>query len=62
MDISLAIHHFNLKSSVCIHKVLLQGSVSQTFILGPRFYFMSKNGQLFALFSNINFYIQQHQN
>ena len=58
MDISVAIYQFKLKSSVCIHKVLVEGSLSQNFYLGPSFYFMSKNGQLFALFSNINFYIQ----
>ena len=48
---------FQLKLSVCIHKVLLEGSMSQIFDLGPSFYCMSKNGQLFALFSNITFYI-----
>ena len=58
MDISVAIYHFNLKYSVCIHKVLLEASVSQNLYLGPSFHFMSKNGQLFALFSIINFYIQ----
>ena len=31
MDISVAIYYFKLKFSVCIHKVLPEGSVSQNF-------------------------------
>ena len=44
MDISVTIHIIHLKLSVCILKVLLEGSVSQILYLGPRFYFMAKNG------------------
>ena len=40
MDNLVAIYHFNLNFSVCFHKVLLEGSVSQNFYLGPSFYFM----------------------
>ena len=58
MNNLVAIYHFNLKFFVCFYKVLLERSVSQNFYLGPSFHFMSKNGQLFALFSIINFYIQ----
>ena len=55
MDNLVAIYHFNVKFSVCFHKVLFEGSVSQNFYLGLSFHFMSKNGQLFSI---INFYIQ----
>ena len=34
MDISVAINHFKLKFSVCIHKALPERSVSQNFDLG----------------------------
>ena len=44
MDISVTIHIIPLRFSVCILKVLLEGSVSQIFDLGPSFYFMAKNG------------------
>ena len=57
MDISFTIYIIHLKFPVCILKVLLEGSVSQTFYLGPSFYFMAKNGQLFVLFCNTIFYI-----
>ena len=40
MDISVAIYHFMLTFSGCIHKVLPGGSVSQNFDLGLGFYFM----------------------
>ena len=44
MDISVSIHVIGLRFSVYSLKVLLEGSVSQIFCLGPRFYFMTKNG------------------
>ena len=44
MDISVNIHHFKVKFSVCNHNIPLEGSVSQNFDLGLSFYFMSKNG------------------
>ena len=44
MDISVTIYITELKFSVWILKVLLEGSVSQIFDLGPSFYFMTKNG------------------
>ena len=44
MDISLTIYIINLKLSVSILNVPLEGSVSQIFDLGPSFYFMTKNG------------------
>ena len=34
MDISVNIHHFKLKLSVCNHNILPEGSVSQHFDLG----------------------------
>ena len=40
MDISVAIYYFKPKFSVCIHKVIPKGSVSQNFDLGLSFYFM----------------------
>ena len=44
MDISITIHVIDLRFSVYILKVLLEGSVSQIVYLGPSFYFMAKNG------------------
>ena len=44
MDISLTIYVIGLRFSVYNLKVLLEGSVSQFFYLGPSFYFMAKNG------------------
>ena len=44
MDISVNIYIIKLKFSVCMLKVLPEGSVSQNFDLGPSFYFMAKNG------------------
>ena len=44
MDISVTIYIVDLKFSVCILKVLLEGRVSQIFIVGPSFHFMTKNG------------------
>ena len=44
MDISVTIYITELKFSVYIPKVLLEGSVSQIFVLGPSFNFMTKNG------------------
>ena len=38
IDISLTIYVIDLKFSVCILKVLLQGRVSQFFYLGPGFH------------------------
>ena len=50
MDISVTIYLIDLSFSVYILKVLLEGSVSQFFYLGPSFHFMAKNGQLFVFF------------
>ena len=44
MDISVNIYIIDLKFSVYILKVPLEGSVSQIFYLGPCFHFMAKNG------------------
>ena len=44
MDISVTIYNIDLESSVSILNVLLEGSMSQIFDLGPSFYFMTKNG------------------
>ena len=43
MDISVTINITELKFSVWILKVLLEGSVSQIFYLGPSFHFMTRN-------------------
>ena len=43
MDSSLTIYIIKLKLSVAIFNVLLEGSLSQFFYLGPSFYFMIKN-------------------
>ena len=57
MNISVNIHPFDPKLSVCNPNILLEGSMSQNFDLGPTFDFMSKNGQLLMHFFCINFYI-----
>ena len=44
MDISVIIYITELKFSVYIPKVLLEGNVSQIVVLGPSFHFMTKNG------------------
>ena len=44
MDISLTIYVIDLRFSVYNLKVLLEGSVSQIFYLGPSFHFMAKDG------------------
>ena len=44
MDISLIIYTIALKFAMCILKVLLEGSVSQIFYLGPGFHFRAKSG------------------
>ena len=46
MDISVNINYFNLKFPVYNQNILLEGSVSHNFDLGPSFLFMSKNGSL----------------
>ena len=43
MDISITIYAIDLRFSVYILKVPLEGIVSQIFYLGPSFYFMAKN-------------------
>ena len=50
MDIFVAIYHFKLRFSVCIHKVLPERSMSQNFDLGLSFYFMQKNWVTFYPF------------
>ena len=44
MDISVTIHSFELKFSVCNPNILPDGRLSQNSELGPSFYFMSKSG------------------
>ena len=44
MDISFTINAIDLRFSVYILKVPLEGSMSQFFYLGPSFHFMAKNG------------------
>ena len=55
MDISLTIYIINLKICVCDLKVLPEGSMSQNFDLGPRFYFMTKNDKHFVNSFNSHF-------
>ena len=55
MDISVTIYIIDLRFSVYILKVLLEGSLSQFFYLGPSFHFMTKNGKLFVFFMQNNF-------
>ena len=55
MDISFTIYVIDLRFSVYNLKVLLEGSVSQIFYLGPSFHFMAKNGLLFVFFMQNNF-------
>ena len=58
MDISLSIYIIKLKVSVNIINVLLAGSMSQIFYLGPSFYFMLKKLVTFSKKQfNPNFYI-----
>ena len=44
IDISVTIQDFDLRFSVCVLKVMFEGSMSQIFDLGLSFDFMSKNG------------------
>ena len=44
MDISVTICAIDLRFSVYILKVPLEGSMSQIFDLGPSFHFMAKKG------------------
>ena len=44
MNISVTIYDIDLRFSVYILKVPLEGRVSQFFYLGPSFHFMAKNG------------------
>ena len=44
MDISVTIYIIQLTFSVWVLKVLLEGSSSQIYYLGPSFHFMAKNG------------------
>ena len=55
MDISVTIYVIDLRFSVCILKVLLEGSVSQILDLGPSFHFMPKN--YLSFFCKTIFYI-----
>ena len=51
MDISVTIYIINLRFSVCILKVVLEGRVSQISYLGPSFYFMAKKGNFLLFYS-----------
>ena len=44
MDISVSIHDFDPKLSVCDHNIPLEGSLSQNFDFGLGPFFMTKNG------------------
>ena len=44
MDISLTVQDFNMKLSVYVLEILLEGTLSQIFDLGLSFHSMSKNG------------------
>ena len=44
MNISLNIYTLAIKFYTGVLDILLEGSVSQIFDLGPGFYFMTKNG------------------
>ena len=50
MVISVTVQDFNMKFSMHVLEVLLEGRVSEIFDLGLSFYFMSKNGLLFVFF------------
>ena len=51
MDISVTIYITELKCSVYIHEVLLEGIVSQIFVLGPSSHFMTKKGNFLSFFA-----------
>ena len=51
MDISVNIYIIDLEFSMCILEVLVEGSMSQIFDLGPSFYFMTKKGNFLSFFS-----------
>ena len=55
VDFSLTITHRDFKSRLPSLNTPLEGTVSQIFYLGLRFYFMSKNGKHFVKFVNIIF-------
>ena len=41
-----------LKCSVLVNDIYMEGTVSQILILGPSFYFMTKNRKLFDIILN----------
>ena len=43
MDMSVIVQDFSMAFCMHVLKVLLEGSMSQIFVLGLSFYFMSKN-------------------
>ena len=55
MDISLNIKFLGMKLLTDDHKIHVEGSVSQNSDLGLSSIFMSKNGKLFVIFSNLIF-------
>ena len=58
IDISVTIYITELKFSVWILKVLVEGSVSQFLFLGPSYHLMTKKtGNFFSFFCNTIFYI-----
>ena len=46
-----------MKLSVLVNNIHMERMVSQILILGPSFYFMTKNGKLFDIIFNIIFNI-----
>ena len=55
MDISLNIYTLVIIFYTGVLNIPLEGPMSQIFDLGPGFYFMTKNGQLLAIFLNFIF-------
>ena len=57
MDISVTNNSTRINFLPCVHNIYMEGTVSQNFDIGLSFYFMTKNGKLFAFFRSLIFYI-----
>ena len=57
MDISVTNNSILIEFCPCVDNIYMEGTVSQNFDIGPSFYFMTKNGKLFAFFRSLIFYI-----
>ena len=55
MDISVTKNSILFKFSPCVDNIYMEGTLSQNVDIGPSFYFMTKNGELFAFSSKFNF-------